>query len=354
MKKIAIEEHFYTETYVSYLQSRKEPPRLESIKDEKNQQIWRFWSSPEEYTLWLPKAVNKLCDLGEVRLKEMDEAGIDMQVLGFIPGVDQFDAAEGTALTKKVNDELSEAIKKHPQRFSGFAALAPKNPGGAADELERAVKQLGLKGAMMYPHVGGEYLDDRKYRVIFERAAKLGVPIYIHPTYPALHNQQQYSGYPELAGSMWGFAAETGLSAMRLMCSGIFDELPDLKIILGHLGEALPFWMWRLDNRMLRSSVTSLRANEPAGAAFTPLAQKLKKLPSQCLRENFFVTTSGMLWQPALLCTLLALGAERILFAVDYPMEPSHEGTQFMETAPISESDKEKILHLNAEKLLGL
>jgi 2,3-dihydroxybenzoate decarboxylase len=355
MKKIAIEEHFLTEEYIDYLRSRKEYPRLEIVQGENNQERWRLWNSADQYTMWVPRAIRRLCDIGEGRVKDMDDAGIDMQVLSFPSGIDKLDASEGTAMAKKVNDELSRAVKNYPKRFAGFAALAPKDPGGAADELERAVKQLGLKGAMVLSHVGGEYLDDRKYWVIFERAERLGVPIYVHPAHPSPERQKQYSGYPELAGSLWGFCAEGGLTAMRLICSGIFDEYPGLKIILGHLGEALPFWMWRLDNRWLHSSVTLMSTREPEKKTeASPLAKRLKKLPSQYIRENFFVTTSGMSWQPAFLCAYLALGADRILFAVDHPMEPSKEAVQFMDSMQISDHDKEKIYHLNAERLLGL
>jgi hypothetical protein len=145
MKIIAIEEHFRTEYYINYLQSRKECPRLESIEDENKQKIWREYSSAEEYVLWSPKEHNRICDIGEGRLREMDEAGIDMQVLSFMIGLDSFNAAEGMALSMQVNDDLSNVVKKHPKRFAGFAALAFKGLNGAADELERSVKQLGLK-----------------------------------------------------------------------------------------------------------------------------------------------------------------------------------------------------------------
>jgi 2,3-dihydroxybenzoate decarboxylase len=356
MKTIATEEHFHGPYYLDYVQTRKGYPRLEHIKGDRGQDIWQWWSNESEYQLWLPRAINKMRDLGEGRIKEMDESGIDMQILSFTPGIDDFDAAEGTAVTRKVNEDLSEAVKNHPQRFAGLAALAMKDPVAAADELERAVKELGLKGAMIFPHVQGDYVDNRKYRPVFEKAVSLDVPLYIHPTHPSPKNLHMYSDYPELAGSLWGFAAETGHGVMRLMCSGIFDELPDLKIILGHLGEALPFWMWRLDNRMRRSSVTLMKTDKEgkASPAFAPLVQTLQKMPSQVLRENIYVTTSGMLWSPALLCTVLALGADHILFAVDHPMEMNQEAVDFFKTAPISESDREKILHLNAERLLRL
>jgi len=355
VKKIAIEEHFRTDNYINHLKTRKEYPKLEVTRDDKGQETWREWSADGEYQLWIPRAITRLCDIGEGRIKEMDDAGVDMQVLGFPPGVEMFSAAEGTALVRQINDDVAAAVRKHPDRFTALAALPLKDPKAAADELERAVKKLGLKGAMIFPHVAGEYIDHKKYWPIFETAAKLGVPLYVHPTHPPVERQKQYTDYPELSGSLWAFAAETGLGAMRLICSGIFDTYPSLQIILGHLGEALPFWMWRLDNRMLRSSVTVMSSQKmEGGGGFVPLAKTLKKLPSHYLKENFYVTTSGMLWQPALICTILALGADRIMFAVDYPMEPSQEAVQFMEAAAVSDSDKEKIYHLNAEKLFGL
>lgn len=351
MKKIAIEEHFRTEYYINHLLSKKDPPRIDSYEDENKQKIYREWFSADEYTLWIPRAISRLCDIGEGRLKDMDNDGIDMQVLSFPPGLDSLDISEGTAMARKINDELAMAIKKHPDRFAGLAALPLKDPRAAASELERGVKQLGLKGAMIFPHVNGEYIDARKYWPVFETAARLGVPFYMHPTFPPPANQHLYSDYPQTGGSMWGFAAETGLAAVRLICSGVFDEYPDLKIILGHLGEAVPFWMQRLDTRMQTVVGTLMKAGAPP---FTPLTKILKKLPSYYIKNNFFVTNSGMLAEPSLLCCLLTLGADRILFAVDYPMEPNQEAVHFLETVNISDTDREKIFHLNAEKLLGL
>jgi 2,3-dihydroxybenzoate decarboxylase len=342
MKKIAVEEHFWTEEYVSHLRSRKEYPRLETVEDEKHYEIDRMWPSAVHTTILKPDMRDRLLDTGEGRLREMDETGIDMAVLTLSTGFEQFDASEGTAMAKRSNDQLSRAVKEHPKRFAGFAALAPQDPGAAADELERAVKVLGLKGAKIHSNIRGEYLDDEKYWAIFERAEKLAVPIYLHPTHPSPDMMKSYSDYPVLAAAMWGFGAETGLHAMRLILSGVFDEYPGLKIILGHLGEALPFWLWRIDNRW---------AKGPTAA--DPLARKLEKKPSQYVKDNFLVTTSGMFWQPALLCAYLALGADRILFAVDYPYESNREAVEFMEMAPICDSDKEKIFHLNAEKLLA-
>jgi 5-carboxyvanillate decarboxylase len=342
MKKIAIEEHFTTEEHVEHVRLilTKEYPRKEIVQAEQQLEVEVPWHSSQRYaTAKSPMLTSKLLDLGEGRLKEMDEAGIDMQVLSLVsPGVQIFDAPTGTMMAKKTNDELSRIVQKYPKRFAGFACLAPQDPGGAADELGRAVKELGLKGAVINSHVRGEYLDEKKYWIILERAAKLRVPIYIHPRSPSPDMIKPYLAYLPLTSAMLGFAAEVSLHAMRLICSGVFDEFPDLKIILGHLGEALPFWITRIDMPLMVQM----------------LGGKIKKKPSQYLRDNFMVTTSGMFYQPALLCTLLSLGAGSILFAVDHPFEPNAEAVQFMELAPISERDKEKICHLNAERLLAL
>lgn len=344
MKKIALEEHFTTEEQLDYLRSilEKEYPVPEVIQDEKALDIEVRWVPTSDYSSSLRSGSNilkRLLEVGEGRLREMDEDGIDMQVLSLVsPGVQMLDASTATTAMKKHNDRLSEIVRQHPKRFAGLASLAPQNPNEAADELERAVKKLGLKGASINSHVKGEYLDDRRYWVIFERAEKLDVPIYIHPRAPSPDMVKPYLAYPMLATAMWGFGAEVSLHAIRLICSGIFDQYPRLKIILGHLGEGLPFWLWRLDNRWLLG----------------PIGKKLSQKPSEYFRDNFVITTSGTFWHPALIHCCLALGAERILFAVDYPFESNKDAVQFMETAPICESDKEKICHLNAERLLRL
>ena len=344
MKRIAVEEHFHTQGYVDYMRSRTDYPKIEVSRDQQNKEIELLWCAPDYYLPRRPEITHRLLDMADIRLQEMDQAGVDMQILSLVfPGPEVFDAPTGTRLARETNDELFEVIKRWPQRFAGFAALAPQDPKGAADEFQRAVKQLGFKGAKVNSHVAGEHLDDKKYWPIFETAERLGVPIYIHPREPSPDMIKPYQTYPALAGSMWGYAAETGLHAMRLICSGVFDKYPGLKIMLGHLGEALPFWLWRMDERWKLGE-----------GASDPLIKKLKKRPSQYVKENFLVTTSGMFWEPAFLCVYLALGADNILFAVDYPFEPSREAVQFMDGLSICDRDKEKIYHLNAESLLGL
>ena len=339
MKRIAIEEHFYTEEFVHHLRSNEGLARLETTIDEKGNKIDRL-----EYFVLAPGVVDSLLDLGEGRIQQMDKDGIDMQVLSLMnPGLEVFDAATGAALAKSTNDELADVIQKYPDRFSGFAALPMLEPEVAADELERSVKMLGLKGAMVKSHVRGEFLDDTKYWVIFERAEKLGVPIYLHPNVPPRDMLKPYLTYKALTGSMLGFAHETALHAMRLICSGLFDRFPRLIVILGHLGEALPFWMGRFDTRWQREGLSS-----------DPISSKIKRNPTEYIRDNFLVTTSGILWQPALMCTYLSLGAEKILFSVDYPLQASKETVDFIDSASICQADKEKIYHSNAEKLLSL
>lgn len=348
MKIIAIEEHFLTEEYLTYLRSRKDYPKRDII-EEGGKKFERDWWSPTNYRLQNldQPGKDKITNLGEGRLKEMDEAGIDMQVLSLsFPGVGLFDASGGTSVAKSVNDELSRVVKRYPERFAGFATIAPQDPDAAANELERAVKELGFKGAMITGHIRGEYLDEQKYWVIFERAEKLDVPIYIHPGMPSPDMIKPYLAYPGLASALWGFAAEAGLHAMRLICSGVFDKYPGLKIILGHLGESIPFWLWRMDSRLLEEKRSDLAS---------ALAYKnFQKNPSQYFKDNFYVTISGMYWQPVLQFVCSVLGADRVLFAADYPYESSKEAVQFIESMPISDGDKEKICHLNAEKLLAL
>jgi len=339
MKKIDTEAHFYTREYQEYMLARKETPREESYKG-----YIRLWYEPN---VWQPQGLgllDSLLDLAEGRVRDMDEAGIDMQVLSLsAPGCEDFSPSDGTALSKKTNDEMSKVIKRYPDRFIGLAALAPQSPVEAADELERAVKELGLRGVKTHSHIGDTYLDDKKYWVIFERAEKLGVPIYLHPTTPNPAMLKSYSDYGfSLAGPVLGFGAETALHAMRLIYSGVFDKYPGLKIILGHLGEGLIFWIDRIDFAFKKQWMDE------------ELRPKIKRPPSEYIKDNFIVTTSGMFAVPAFMCVFQEIGADRIMFAVDYPYEKSQEAVRFMEKVPISDIDKEKIYHLTAEKLFKI
>jgi 5-carboxyvanillate decarboxylase len=340
MRRIAVEEHFITAGYLAYLRGKRGFPRRVLMEQDGGpaEQLW--YTSKCCFTMPNPDAVNKyMIGFGETRLEEMDAAGIDVQVLSLTaPGVETLTDKAGIKWAQRTNDEIALAIKEHPGRYAGFAAIPFQAPSAAADELDRAVKDLGLCGAMINSNVRGQYLDEKKFWPVFEKAEELGVPIYLHPKEPSPDMIKPFMAYPVLWSALWGFGAEAGLHVMRLICSGVFDKYPQLKIIIGHMGEGFPYWMWRLDKHW-----------KP-----TPMAKKLARKPSEYLRENFYMTTSGMFYEPALMCAYQAMGADNMLFAVDYPYESSKEATQFLDSAPIPESDKQKIYHLNAEKLLGL
>jgi predicted TIM-barrel fold metal-dependent hydrolase len=337
MKIIDVEAHFYTEEYLHYLRSRKEPPKFETINvDGQNEQRLRL--GPDVWAPQRNKSLSALLDMEKDRLAKMNEACVTVQVLSLTtPGCELFEPSDAIAQARRTNDKVAEAIRRHPDRFLGFAALACQVPEAAADELERTVKELGFKGTLINSHVrGGEYLDDKKYWVIFERAERLGVPIYLHPRAPSPQMLKPYTQYGyALVRATLGFAAEASLHAMRLIFSGVFDKYPGLKIILGHLGEALPFWLDRIDGHY---------------GGKVPIAKK----PSQYLRDNFLVTLSGMSYLPAFICVYLALGGDNILFGSDYPYEKLKEAAQFVERLPICDRDKHKICHANAEALLNL
>ncbi len=341
MKTIALEEHFWTGEWIEYLRSRKNYPKLIAGQDAEGRRIERLAYSAEAGAELPAALVERLADVGEARLADMDANGIDMQLLCMASGLEPFPVEDADEVSRIINDGLARIVAGNPGRFAGLAALAPQAPERAARELERCVRSLGLKGAKLNSHAGGQSFDDEKFWPIFEAAEALGVPIYLHPRNPPPDQMKAYSGYPALAGSLWGFGADMGLNAMKLACSGVFDRYPGLKIILGHLGEALPFWLWRIENRWTR---------EQAGSRM----KKLQKNPAEYIRGNFWVTTSGMFAEAPFLCALSVLGADRILFAVDYPYESNREGAQFLENLSLSGGDKEKISHLNAEKLLGL
>ncbi|MBV8844718.1 MAG: amidohydrolase [Bryobacterales bacterium] len=286
----------------------------------------------------------RLQDLGELRLRDMDETGIAKQIISLTaPGVQIFDSPTAVDLARSANDQLAEAVRKHPERFAGLAAIAPQNPPAAAQELERGVRQLGLKGAIINSHTGGEYLDDPKFWEIFEAAEALDVPIYLHPTSPppAMIGPFIERG---LDGAIFGFAVETGLHMLRIIVSGALDRFPNLKIVAGHLGEALPYWMFRID--FMHSRMVA--ANRYASV------NKLMRKPSEYLRETFYVTTSGMAWEPPILYAQSVLGVDRVLYAMDYPYQFVPEEVKVTDDLPIPEADKQKLYQLNAERVFRL
>src|SRR5216684_2103135 len=285
--------------------------------------------------------VERLDDLGALRLQEMDEAGIDLQVLSHsIPGLQGVDAATGVPLARRVNDRLAEAVRAHPDRFAGFAALPTADPKAAADELERTVTRLGFKGAMVNGLTGGLFHDDERFWPIYERAQALDVPIYIHPALPQQAViEAYYKGYvdkhPGLLRAGWGFTVETATQGIRFVLSGVFDAYPGLKIILGHLGEGLPFLLWRINMALVRDG---------AGPNWF----------RDTFREHFWITTSGFFSDPALLCCVMEMGVDRILFSVDYPFVENQPGTDWVHRIPLCAEDKAKILNGNVKRLLKM
>lgn len=284
--------------------------------------------------------VAELIDLGDRRIAAMDAAGISMQVLSHNqPGCQALDASAAVPMAGEVNDLLFEAVKAHPGRFEGFAALPTADPAAAVRELERAVTKLGFKGAMINGHTRGRFLDAKQFWRIFECAEGLGVPIYLHPSRPQSAVMQAYfDGYEELALAAWGFGIETGAHFLRLLFAGVLDAFPDLKIILGHLGEGLPFMLHRINDQ------TQLAAAR----------RGLKRTPAQYLSENLVVTCSGNFSAPALLCTVAALGVDNVLFSVDWPYESNIGAVEFLKNQPLAPHEMRKIAHLNAERILRL
>jgi 5-carboxyvanillate decarboxylase len=284
---------------------------------------------------------DRLLDIGPARLAHMDAIGIDMQVLSLTsPGVQVFDPALATRLAAESNDALAAAVRAHPTRFAGLAAIAPQDPAAAAKEIERAANTLKLNGLIVNSHTKGEYLDAPQFRPILEAAETFDMPIYLHPREPAASWVGPYLDYA-LWFAGWGFAAETGLHAMRLIMSGTFDRFPRLRIVLGHMGEGIPFWLQRIDNRY--------RLETKIGAC-----EKLPRLPSEYFLDNFVITTSGVTSMPALRLSLDELGVDRILFAADFPYEDDAEAVRFMDGANVTEEERRKIYETNACRVFRL
>jgi predicted TIM-barrel fold metal-dependent hydrolase len=332
MRTITLEEHFATPAFIDG------PGR--QVRDTAT----RLAQSQPEAAKAAQALLDRLCDLDDLRIAEMDAAGIDVQVLSLTsPGTEQLDAAEAVAIARDANDILAEAVRRHPSRFAGFAALPTVAPDRAADELERTVRSYGFKGAIINGHIRGRYLDDSFFWPILERAAALQVPIHIHPTPPPQPViAASYTGNfsPQvtaaLAASAWGWHIETALHVLRLIVSGAFDRYPSLQVIIGHMGEALPFMLPRLE---LALPVQITKLERPVGAY---------------LRENVHYTFSGFNFLPTFLDLLLQVGVNRIMFSADYPYRSMAEARTFLDRLPVSPADKEQIAHGNAERLLHL
>ncbi len=317
--KIAVEEHF----------------RIEETKGSEGRYSTPYWSGLS----------GKLLDVHGARLSEMDQNGIEIAVLSLNSNAVQgiFDVAKAVGIARKANDALAEVIAKRPDRFAGLAALPMQDPQAAAAELIRCVRALRFKGALVngFSQVGSAetavYYDLPQYRPFWAEVEQLGVPFYLHPRDQLPSRRQAYEGHPYLVGSPWGFAEETAIHALRLIGSGLFDKHPKLQIVLGHLGERIPYDLWRLDHRL---------AKVPGRPA--------KRGMADYFRENFYVTTSGHFCTRSLIHAILTLGADRVLFAVDYPFEDHAQAASWFDSAEIAEADRRKIGRDNATTLFGL
>jgi uncharacterized protein len=287
----------------------------------------------------------EITDIGELRLKHMDDSGIDVQVISHVvPTFRPIPAERQIEIATGANNQAARAVADHPDRFAAFAALPMGDPDAAVNELDRAVGELGFVGALVNGRADGRFLDHPSLFPVLERAAALDVPIYLHPGLPTESlRREHYEGLSPaisyaLATAAWGWHAETGLHVLRVIAARIFDRLPKLQIIIGHMGEMIPFMLERADEWL------------------TPAAQRegLQRSVADTFRSNFWVTTSGMFTPLPFQLLQQIIGSDRILFSVDYPFSTNRQGRAFLDALPISPADKKKISHLNAEKLLKL
>jgi 2,3-dihydroxybenzoate decarboxylase len=287
-----------------------------------------------------PNKLAALYDLGEQRLAAMDRHGIDLQVISLAaPGI-QGESETSSAITKakKTNDLIAAVTQKYPTRFAGFACLPTQDGPCAADELERCVRDLGLKGALINGHTHGHYLDEERFYPLWERAEALDVPLYLHPA-PAYKPWDILEGYPELAMAAWGWSAETGAHALRVIVGGIFDRFPKARMILGHMGETIPLYLWRIDSRMHEKlSERGLK----------------RKKPSDYVKQNIVITTSGVFDNGPLICAISALGIASVMFSVDYPYENDSAASRWLHELPFPQAEVEALAHGNAERILRL
>ena len=315
VSKIALEEHFLSPSLEEYWW-----PTVQGVDPKHAKNL-----------------LARLTDFAEMRLAAMNEAGIARSVLAIAgPGVQaERDAGTASRRARESNDFLAQEVQKRPDRYSGFAHLAMQDPRGAADEIERCMRELKFCGAMINGHTHGQYLDHPSLHPFWERAEALGAPIYIHPTDP-ITPSPALEGVAGLRRATWEWGFETGSHALRLVFSGHFDRFPRAKLMLGHLGETLPFLLWRFDSRAKLYGI------------------KLAKPPSDYIKQNIVVTTSGMCSAEPLNCALAALGKDRIMFGADYPFELAQEAGEFLDHVPLSESLRHDIASGNAARYLSL
>jgi len=294
-----------------------------------------------------PEFQKQIQEIGSMRIAEMDRGGVGLCILSLTaPGIQGIpNVSQAISVSRKANDHLAEQITKNPKRIKGFASLPLQDPQAAAQELTRCIKELGFCGALVngFSQVGEEdstvFYDLPQYRPFWETVQQLDVPFYLHSRSPLPKHQPAYEGHAWLTGSIWGFAAETSIHVLRLIGSGLFDDYPKLKVIIGHLGEGLPCNIWRIDNRIARTLGARPKAKQPIG---------------HYLRENFYITTSGNFRTPTLTEVMQEVGADRILYSVDYPFEDMVVAGEWFDHAAINEADRSKIASGNARRLFRL
>jgi len=286
--------------------------------------------------------VSALSDIGANRIAAMDELGIHMQVLSLTaPGVQVFDASTATALAIDSNDQLVESVAKYPDRLAGLAAVPPQDPAAAAREIDRAINTLGLNGVIISSHTKGEYLDKEKYWEIFEAAEAADAAIYLHPRTPSPDMLQPYLERG-LEMAILGFGAEVALHVVAMITNGVFDRFPDLKLVIGHAGEGLPYWLYRIDYMQKNVREASDRN------------VKLKALPSDYFKKNIFITSSGVAWEPAILFAQQNLGVSQVMYAMDYPYQAKAKEVAISDHFNMSKSDKKSFFQSNAERVFNL
>ena len=281
----------------------------------------------------------RLLDTEKIRMDDMNLNGVDMHLLSVsLPGVQIFEPTQAEELAKLANDKMHEVILKNPDRYAGLACFAPQNPANAAKEMERAINNLQLNGFLVNSHTNNIYFDDEKLWPILEAAESLGYPLYIHPRAPSDGMALPFQDY-RLEGAVWGYGVEASTHIIRMIFGGVFDRFPKLQIVIGHMGEALPFWLGRLDF-MGRPGARAGRKNQ------------LK--PSEYFQRNISITTSGVEDPLALQYCIDKIGVDRIMWAIDYPFQPTAPAVAFIESAPLPNEHRQKIAHANAERIFKI
>ena len=335
--RIATEEAFATREQIDgFLRLIREGKADKGVTS-----LWGFYAqSPSERAMTI---MDRLVDLDGRRIADMDATGIDVAILALTsPGVQPFEAEEAKGIVRRANDQLAAAVERHPKRYVGLTSVAPQDPEWSAQEIRRGADELGFKGVMINSHTQGRYLDEPFFDPIFRALAETGQPLYIHPQTPpdAMIDPLLEAG---LDGAIFGFGVETGMHLLRLMTTGIFDRYPDLQVISGHGGEALPYWLFRLDF-MHQAGVRSGRYER---------LKPLKKGLFDCMRENMIATTSGLPWEPAIKLCIDVMGEDRVMYAMDYPYQYVADEVRTHDNLDLSAATLRKLMQTNAERVFG-